>query len=108
MKRKWVRVGVKLPQPMGRRIGPGFSNGFGASQGYLIARPTVLVSAGQKKAAANRGWTNKRAMKYPREGCSFLAILSFDPVFHHSPDMIDFPHIDQMGRFDELRHMQVN
>ncbi len=47
-------------------------------------------------------------MKYPREGCSFRAILSFDPVLHHSPDVIDFPHIDQMGRFDELRQMQVN
>jgi len=34
---------------MGGRTGPGFSNGFGASQGYLIARPSVLVSAGPKK-----------------------------------------------------------
>jgi len=93
---------------MGGRTGPGYSNGFGASQGYLIARSSVLISAGPKKAAANRGWTNKRAMKYPREGCSFLAILSFDPVLHHSPDVIDFPYIDQMRRFDELRHMQVN
>lgn len=96
------------PQPIGSRIGPGFGNGFGASRGYFIARPFVVVSAGQKNAAANKGWTNKRAMKYPREGCSFLAILSFDPVLHHSPYMIDFPYIDQMGRFDELRHMQVN
>jgi hypothetical protein len=93
---------------MGGGTGPGFSNGFGASQGYLIARPSVLVSAGQKKPAANTGWTNRRAMKYPREGYSFLAILSFDPVLHHSPDMVDFPYIDQMCGFDQLCHMQIN
>lgn len=49
VKRKCIRVGVKLPQPGSGRTGPGFGNGFGASQGYLIARPSVLVSAGQKK-----------------------------------------------------------
>ena len=96
------------PQPMGGRIGPGFSNGFGASPGYFIARPLVWPQPGKKTQQQTGGWTNKRAMKYPREGCSFLAILSFDPVLHHSPYMIDFPYIDQMGRFDELRQMQVN
>jgi len=55
VKRKWVRVGVKLPQPMGGRIRPGFSNGFGASRGYLIARPSVLVSAGLKKGSSKQG-----------------------------------------------------
>jgi len=93
---------------MGGRIGPGFSNGFGASQGYFIARPSVVVSAGQSDSSANRGWTNKRAMKYPCEGCSFTINFSFEPMLHHSPDVIDFPYIDQMCSFDQFRQMQVN
>ena len=48
---------------MGGRTGPGFSNGFGASQGYLIARPSVLVSAGPKKAAAKRAAPKKATPK---------------------------------------------
>jgi hypothetical protein len=35
------------PQPIGGRIRPGFSNGFGASPVYFIARPFVVASAGQ-------------------------------------------------------------